>query len=188
MDKNIQLTDGLITLRPPRSADLPALIGAVHASMTELDPWMDWATPAYNTTSAQNWLEHVELAWEHASGFQFAIAEAVSGQYLGNCGVDGIDEKNRCCNLSYWVRTSRAGQGIASRAARLGAKFAFETAGLIRVEILIAAGNLASQRVAQKAGAHYEGLLPNRIVVRAEVYDAVIYSLTPADFGLPPKE
>lgn len=185
MDTNIQLTDGLITLRPPRPTDLPALLEAVHESLAELHPWMDWATPAYNEASARNWLEHVQLAWEHASGFQFAITDAASGEYLGHCGVDGINEKYHFCNLGYWVRTHRTGRGFASRATRLAAQFAFETGGLVRAEIVIAAGNLPSQRVAQKAGAHYEGLLLNRMVVRTEVLDAVMYSLTPADFDLP---
>ena len=184
---NIQLTDGLILLRPPRPDDIPALKEAVHESLAELHPWMDWATEAYDEAAAMRWLEFSQLYWDHSTGFQFAIIDAVSGQYIGNCGVDGINTQYRFCNLGYWVRTSRTGQGIASRAARFAARFAFETAGLVRAEIVIAKGNIASQRAAQKAGAHFEGILLNRMVVRAEVYDAVMYSLTPADFGLTPQ-
>jgi ribosomal-protein-serine acetyltransferase len=181
---NIQLTDGLILLRPPRPDDVPALNEAVHESLAELHPWMDWATEAYDEAAARRWLEFAQLYWEHFSGFQFAITDAGNGQYIGNCSVDGINPKSRSCNLGYWVRTSRTGQGIASRAAHLAARFAFETAGLVRVEIAIAVGNIASQRAAEKAGAHYEGILSNHMVVRTDMYDAVMYSLTPADFGL----
>jgi RimJ/RimL family protein N-acetyltransferase len=184
---NIRLTDDLILLRPPHPEDVSALTEAVRESLSELHPWMDWATETYDEAAASRWMEFVQLYWEHATGFQFAITDAASGQYLGNCGVTGINPKDHLCNLSYWVRTSRTGQGIASRAARLAARYAFETAGLVRAEIVIASGNLASQRAAQKAGAHYEGILLNRIVVRTEVYDAVMYSLTPADFGLAPQ-
>jgi RimJ/RimL family protein N-acetyltransferase len=181
---NLQLTDGLILLRLPHPEDVPTINEAVHESLAELHPWMDWATEAYDEASAVRWLEFVQLYWEHSTGFQFAITDAASGQYLGNCGVDGINPKYRFCNLGYWVRTGRTGQGIASRATRLAAQFAFERAGLVRAEIVIAKENLASQRAAQKAGAHYEGILLNRMVVRTEVHDAVMYSLTPMDFGL----
>lgn len=184
MDTNVQLTDGVLLLRPPCPGDIPAITAAVRESLAELHPWMDWATASYNEASASRWLEFAQLAWQHASGFQFVITDANTCEYIGNCGVDGINEKYRFCNLGYWVRTSRTRQGIASRAARLAARFAFETVGLVRIEIVIAVGNLASQRVAQKAGARYEGLLLNRMVVRTNVYDAVMYSLTPADFGL----
>lgn len=182
MDTNVQLTDGVILLRPPCPGDIPTITTAVHESLTELHPWMDWATHNYNQASAAYWLEFAQLAWEHLSGFQFVITDAETGEYIGNCGVDGINPKYCFCNLGYWVRTSRTKQGVASRAARLAARFAFETVGLVRAEIVIAAGNIASQRAAQKAGAHYEGLLLNRMVVRTDVYDAVMYSLTPADF------
>ncbi len=184
MDTNFQLTDDLILLRPPCAADAPAVVEAVRASLTELHPWLDWATDAYDETATRRWLEFVSLTWEHASGFPFAIIDAQTGQYLGGCGLDGLNRQSRSCNMGYWVRSSRAGQGIASRAVRLAARFAFETVGLTRVEMVIAVENLASQRAAQKAGAKYEGILREHTVVRSAVHDAAIYSLTPADLGL----
>ncbi len=44
--------------------------------------------------------------------------------------------------------------------------------------------NEASQKVADKTGAHREGVLLNRMVIGSIVSDAVMYSLVPADFGL----
>jgi RimJ/RimL family protein N-acetyltransferase len=52
------------------------------------------------------------------------------------------------------------------------------------VEIVMAVKNTASQRVAEKAGAHYEGILHNRMVVGRNIFDAHMYSLIPQDFGL----
>jgi RimJ/RimL family protein N-acetyltransferase len=86
--------------------------------------------------------------------------------------------------LGYWVRISRTRQGIASRVAVLLAHYAFEHLGLVRVEIVVAVGNRASQRVAQKVGAVREGILRNRMVVGENVYDAVMYSLIPQDLGM----
>ena len=82
------------------------------------------------------------------------------------------------------MRNSCRGQGIAGRATQLVARFAFENLGLIRVEIVIAVGNHASIRVAEKIGAHDEGILLNRMVVGKSIYDAHMYSLLPSDFGL----
>jgi len=44
---------------------------------------------------------------------------------------------------------------------RLIARFGFEDLGLLRLlELLIAADNLASRRVAEKVGATFEGVVP----------------------------
>jgi hypothetical protein len=88
-------------------------------------------------------------------------------------------------NLGYWVRTSATGHGVATRAARLVAQFGIEKIGLLRVEIVVAIGNIASMRVAEKAGAKREGILRNRLVGRDKVLDAVMHSLTQVILGFP---
>ena len=71
-----------------------------------------------------------------------------------------------------------------TRAAQLAARFAFEKAKLIRAEIVIAVGNERSKRVAEKIGAHYEGILLNRMVKGTQICDAYMFSLIPSDFEL----
>jgi ribosomal-protein-serine acetyltransferase len=58
------------------------------------------------------------------------------------------------------VRTRQTGQGIATAAVRLIARFGFEDLGLRRLELLVAVDNMASRRVAEKVGATFEGVLP----------------------------
>jgi ribosomal-protein-serine acetyltransferase len=93
---------------------------------------------------------------------------------------------HRYANLFYWVRSSRLRQGVASAAVRLLARYAFETVGLQRVEIVVAVGNAASARVAEKVGAVREGILRNRIFLHGSSYDAFSYSLIPGDLDRTP--
>jgi RimJ/RimL family protein N-acetyltransferase len=58
---------------------------------------------------------------------------------------------------------------------------------LLRAEIVVAVGNTASLRAAEKSGARREGVLRNRITVGEKIFDAVMFSLTPQDFGIEPK-
>jgi RimJ/RimL family protein N-acetyltransferase len=183
MNLDIQLSDSLILLRPPQLDDAFAIHQAVLESLAELHPWMDWATERYDAASTRRWLEHVLVAWEHSSSFHFVITSVSTGEFIGSCSVDGINEKERSCNLGYWVRTSRTGQGIASRVIRLAAKFAFESVKLSRAEIVVAVENLASQRAAEKAGAHFVCTLTGRVVIRSDVHDGVMFLLTPTDFS-----
>ena len=80
------------------------------------------------------------------------------------------------------MRTGATGRGVATRAARLAGEFAVTQLALLRAEIVVAVGNMPSQRVAEKCGAKREGILRNRLIVREKVFDAVMYSLTPQDY------
>jgi len=176
------LTDEDLLLRSFRLEDAPHLYCAVRESLNALKPWMSWATDEYSERTARDYISIAQARWEEHTFYAFAIVRAE--ELLGACTLSSIHSVYRFCNLGYWVRTSYRGQGIAGRAAKLAARFAFEHLGLIRVEIVIGVGNQASLRVAQKIGAHEEGILLNRIVVGKSIYDAHMYSLVPSDFGL----
>ncbi len=97
--------------------------------------------------------------------------------------MNGISRANMMANLGYWVRTGKAGQGIATAATLLCARFAFEDLGMQRVEISIAIENEASCRVAEKAGATKEGVLRNRLKLLDRQHDAYMYSLIPSELS-----
>lgn len=185
MLSSIHLTDAEILLRPFRLDDAPGLCYAVRESLRELSPWMSWATDAYGEQTAREYITIARARWEEHTFYAFAVLRG--GDLLGACTLSSIHPIYHFCNLGYWVRTSCHGQGIAGRAAKLTARFAFEHLGLIRVEIVIAVGNQASLRVAEKIGAHPEGVLLNRMVIGRSISDAHMYSLLPSDFGLTPR-
>ena len=174
-------------MRPFRPTDADETFAAVRESLTELKPWMSWAYDSYSLRDANEFIRVTRARWEEGTLYAFVITEAKSGSVLGGCSLSHIHPVYHLCNLGYWVRTSRRGEGIAVRATKLAARYAFEKIGLIRVEIVMAVNNKPSRRVAEKAGAHYEGILHNRMVVGKQIYDAHMYSLIPQDFGLMPR-
>lgn len=179
---SVQLIGEELILRPFRPEDVQPLYYAVRESLQELKPWMSWATDGYTMITARDYIAITRARWEERTLYGFAITQGE--ELLGACTLSSIHPVYHFCNLGYWVRTSCHGQGIAGRAAKLAARFGFEHLGLIRVEIVVAVGNQASNRVAEKIGAHDEGVLLNRIVVGKSIYDAHMYSLIPSDFGL----
>lgn len=178
------VSDGTVLLRPFRLEDAQETYTAVRESLTDLKPWMSWANDDYSLNDAREFIRITRARWQEGSLYAFAITDAESGLVLGGCSLSHIHPVYHLCNLGYWVRSSRRGQGIAGRATLLAARYAFEKVGLVRVEIVIAPANKTSIRVAEKIEAHYEGILRNRMVVGSEVYDARMYSLIPADLGL----
>ncbi len=173
------LTDGKVLLRPFQLADVPVVFAAVRESMAEVSPWMAWCHPDYSLEDTQSWIEVRDAEWLLGNEFAFAITSAANGQFLGSCGLNTLNELHRLCNLGYWVRTSHAGRGIATRATKLVATWGLQELGLRRIEIVAAEDNLASQRVAEKAGAVREGVLRNRLLHGGVSIRAVMFSLVP---------
>lgn len=165
------LTDGTIILRPPVAADAPAVAEAARESFAELEPWMPWANADYGPDDAMFWISNP------AEKQSFLILDGAE-RIVGTCGLNGFDELHRRANLGYWVRSSATGRGIATAATKLVAAFGIAELGLQRLEIVMATGNLASRRVAERAGAAYEGVLVARLRQHDTVHDAHSFSIT----------
>jgi len=177
------VTDGVVTLRPFRTEDVAQLYEAVRESLVDIKPWMSWAYDGYSMDDVDSFIKMNRAGWEERTQYGFAIIDSKNGDVLGSCGLNHLHPVY-LCNLGYWVRSSRHGEGLAGRAALLVAQYGFEYGGIIRAEIVMAVGNEKSRRVAEKLGAHYEGLMLNRMVIGKVITDAYMYSIIPQDFGL----
>ena len=175
------LADSDLLLRPLERADRDALYAAVMESIPQISPWLPWCHSGYAIGETEAFIESCITAWAQQAHFPLAIFDARDGRYLGGTGVNHIERVNRHGNVGYWVRTSATKRGIASRAVRMVARFAFDSLQLSRVEIVVRPENLASRRVAEKAGAKLEAIARNRIVQHGRPYDAALYSLIPSD-------
>lgn len=164
------LSNGVITLRRPTSDDAQELAAVVRASLPELEPWMPWATRRYDEAAARAWIAD-------PSDYAFIIVDG-DESIIGTCGLNAFDEQNRRANLGYWIRTGRTGHGLATAATTLLAAHALEDLKMVRLEIIVAVGNEASRRVAERAGAAYEGILRSRYQMHGRTLDAHSYAIT----------
>jgi RimJ/RimL family protein N-acetyltransferase len=177
----VQLVKDSLLLRPFRDDDVGRLYEAVRESIAEVSPWLSWCHQDYSIEDSREFISSRARAAASEEWYSFGIFENATDRFLGGVGLNFINRVHRMGNLGYWVRTSAAGCGIATKAAQMMARFAFEHVALHRVEILAAVPNLASQRVAEKAGAVREGVLRNRLLIGDKSQDAVLFSLIPED-------
>jgi len=179
--KKLELTDGRIVLRPYRKEDIEATHKAIRESLAELSPWLPFAHKDYSMRETRAWVKKRPGDWKKGTGYDFAIFDARNGSFLGGCGLNRVEKAMRRANLGYWVRTSRAGEGVAPAATRLLAKWGIEALKLVRIEILVAVENARSLRAAEKAGAKREGVLRNRLYIHEKAHDAAMHSLVPGE-------
>jgi RimJ/RimL family protein N-acetyltransferase len=164
-----------IHVRPYALADASDVWEAARESLAELQPWMPWCHPGYSIEESRSWLAAQVPAFHQGTSFEFAIVSA-DRRYLGGCGLNQIDQANNRANLGYWVRSSATGRGVATAAVQRVRDWGFEHTALVRLEVVIAVGNLASHRVAEKAGAVREGTLRSRLLLHGTPHDATMFS------------
>lgn len=165
-----------VSIRPYVKDDAPALFEAARESVNQVFPWLEWCHPNYDISESRAWIEHCRAAWEAGEEYQFAIT-GPDGSYFGGCGLNRLELQHRVANLGYWVRTSVAGRGVATAAVRRLATWAFDETELNRLQILVAIGNHASRRVAERAGAAREAVVAGRLVLHGDIHDAVQYAI-----------
>lgn len=175
-----QLKGESIRLRPLSVDDASDLHAAAMESAAELETTMPWFTRDMTVETFAAWATWAAEAWDRGEHYEFSIFAHAT--FVGSAGLS-VDAKTNGANLQYWVRTSATGRGIASEATRLVARWGIRELGLQRIEIFISDHNVASQMTARKAGAHFEGVLRNRIRWDERPFDAHIFSFVPGDFA-----
>jgi len=176
-----ELSNSLIKIRRYGTGDIPLLFEAARESVEEGSRWLPWLHSDYSMAESLEWVVDCRKEWDQGREYSFAIVDPLNDLFLGRVGLNQISHTHRMANLGYWVRSSCTGRGVATAATRLIAQFGFAVLRLQRLEILIEVSNLASQRVAEKAGAQREGTLRKRLFIHGKAVDAVVYSLIASD-------
>jgi RimJ/RimL family protein N-acetyltransferase len=172
------LGDDAVVLREWRAADAGALVVALNDP--EIARWTRVPSP-YTRDDAEEFLAQRAVRLAHGEALTLAIASAATDEPLGSIALKVTSPENARGELGYLVFPAARGGGVATRAVRLLARHGFEHAGLRRVEILTAAANVGSQRVAERAGFTREGLLRSYFDNKGRRDDMVVWSLLPGE-------
>jgi ribosomal-protein-serine acetyltransferase len=167
---------GAVSLRPLKDTDVIDLLEAVRESIADISPWMVWCHADYSCEHAAGWIRTAQAARTAATMYEFAIHDRTE-RFAGCCSINHINNVDRFASVSYWIRSSMTGKGIAPSAVLALVEWAWSHTELNRLEIVAAVGNSRSQRVAQKVNAHRDCVLAQRMMVGGAPSDAVMYSL-----------
>jgi ribosomal-protein-alanine N-acetyltransferase len=106
----------------------------------------------------------------------WAVVRKADHQFIGHCGLVYLQNSPEV-EIAYAIGKAFWGQGYVTEAARAALRYGFETAGLEQIIALAVPENIASQRVMQKIGMHYQGTTD-----RYYNTELALYILNRADF------
>ncbi len=173
-------TDGLI-LRPWQPADVPAL--TAECNDPEIARWLPMIASPYTEEDAHSYLDQSRENWDRGEAYNFAIVDATSGELVGSIAVRVF--RFNTGHFGYWVARSARRRGVATEALKALCRWGVETLALKRLELLTDPENVASQRVAEKAGFQREGILRSSLEYRDGIRrDSMIFSLLPDELAV----
>lgn len=176
------LSDGVVTLRPWRAQDVPALVACLDGD-GEIARWLDMIPQPYGEAEARLWVDQATSYWHEGSAAPFAVVAADSGEVIGGVGFRWFGEEQGVGEVGYWIRAEDRDRGLTTRSVNLISRWACEELGCRRLQLRADDQNVPSQRVAEKAGftregvlrsVHYNARLDRRV-------DYVMYSLLPSE-------
>jgi ribosomal-protein-alanine N-acetyltransferase len=175
------LSDGVVRLRLPADADIPALVEACQ------DPAVQRFTTvpdSYGPEDARRFHGMGTAGLADGTVVHVVTVDAETDALLGNAGIRRHHTDLGRWDVGYLVAPWARGRGIALRAVGLLCRFGFGELGAERIEICAEPENTASLRVAEKAGFVREGLLREYQVVKGVRRDMVMFSLLRTDATL----
>jgi RimJ/RimL family protein N-acetyltransferase len=177
-----QLRDEVVALRPWRDADVPAMFEAFSDPVVQRFSWPH--VEPYAERDAWAYLAEAKRAWANGTSAEFAcVGPANDGAIIGGASVYDIDADERQASVGYWVEAHARGNGVATHATKLLATWAFDALGIERLQLTCGPDNVASQRVAERAGFTREALLRSHLPFKGGRRDTVVFGLLPGDIG-----
>src|SRR3954466_2473917 len=149
-----RLETAALMLRPPVEEDAPE----AHELLNDPDVKLwnparecpDLETAAAWCRSGADWADGSHATW--------SAVDAATGQMLGNVSLFAIDTDDRVAKIGYRVHPDARGRGVARQMVDAVTRWAFESRGLMRVQLEHSVENAASCRVAVAAGFVHEGV------------------------------
>lgn len=173
-----------IEMRSLRKSDSKAVFAAVDASRTELDRFMIWAPSTRSARDTTDYIRRTITERRRERGFGFGIFDAETKSYIGSIGLHNLRSGIRSAEIGYWIRTERAGQGLATEASALTLKFAFDAWNAHRVVLRAATDNAGSIRVAEKLGFRLDGIQRHEMLLSRGWLDLNCYSMLEDEYRL----
>jgi RimJ/RimL family protein N-acetyltransferase len=177
---DVALSDGEVALREWRATDVDAMVAPLNDEA--IARWTRVPTP-YTREDAIEFLTQCDAGIATGEALALAIVAPDDAEPLGSIALRVTSWEHHRGEIGYLAFPAARGRGLAPRAVRLLARFAFERAGLQRVGILTADDNAASGRVAEKAGFTREGVLRSYMENKGAREDMVSWSLLPGELA-----
>ncbi len=170
-----------LLIRVARPGDGAMLSAAIHDSLPQLAPWLGWVSPPPTPDEAEQRCRKAYARYLLNEDLMVLLIRKADGELAGGSGLHGVNWALRQFEIGYWGRTRWRGQGLVTEGVRALAEHALAVLGATRVYLTMDERNVASWRLAERAGFQLEGTLRNeRLDLQGRPRNTRVYARVPA--------
>ena len=163
-----------LELREYGAGDARLVRGLLAAGAAEALPPGVPSDPA----DVPGWLaDGVHRLRREGTGVHLMMLDRAADRIVGSIGLFHADWEVRSAEIGYGVRRDERGKGYASEALGAVARWALTEGGIQRAWLTANTDNVASVRVAEKAGFRREGTLRRAGLEEDGLHDLAVFSL-----------
>lgn len=174
-----ELETARLRIRRPDPDVAPAVNAAIRESFDTLTRWMEWADHVPSVEETRDRLVRARQQFIAGEDYGFHLFIASSGLFIGSSGLHPRSVDVKRWEIGYWLRDTATGHGYATEAVRAIAAAGFKALDLTAIEIHASGRNIASHRVARRAGFVLDAVVSDgRIDPDGERSDTHVYVLS----------
>ncbi|WP_156314025.1 GNAT family N-acetyltransferase [Lysinibacillus sp. ZYM-1] len=169
-----------LLLRPVTTQDIEAMF--VYASRDSVARYVTWQahtsiedTKAFVTLILSGYQQGNHLLW----GIEYC------GTLIGTIDFVTINDTHKFAEIGYVLSEDYWNKGITTEATKKLIDFGFKELNLVRIQARCFEENIGSQKVMEKSGMQFEGLLRKSMFVKEQYQNVKIYAITDDDYRNP---
>jgi ribosomal-protein-alanine N-acetyltransferase len=169
-----------LLLRTITMKDAPDIFA--YASDPEVTKYVRFVTHK-SIKDTHAFIRRVQASYKKGITPLWGMQSKSSSRMIGALGFLQWPNPDQRAELGYVVNRNVWGQGYVTEATKAVCDFAFKKMNVNRIEAGTIVGHAASERVLQKCGFKFEGVLRQREFIKGKFPDVTMYSLLRQDYS-----
>jgi len=166
-----------LLIRVARPGDGAVFNEAVLDSLAQLSPWLSWVTPPPTAEESEINCRKAFARFLMNEDLMVFFFLKGGGALVGGSGLHKANWTLRQFEVGYWCRSRFGGTGLMTEGVRCLADHALQVLKATRVFLTTDEQNVASWRLAERAGFELEGTLRNeRLNLAGALRNTRVYS------------
>ncbi|MCM3664986.1 GNAT family N-acetyltransferase [Mesobacillus subterraneus] len=147
-----------------------------YASDPDVSKFVFWDSHQ-SLSATEDYVDFILGLYENGKIAPWGIQHKEDGKLIGTIDFVSWQTQHKTAEMGYALSKDYWGRGIATEAAMELIRFGFNNMELVRIQAKCLVANTGSERVMEKAGMSFEGVLRKFIFIKGVHYDVKMYSI-----------